>query len=168
VKVLDFGLAKDTRTPIGDGPSETAEGLIPGTPDYMAPEMTLSLPLDGRADLYALGCVAYYMLTGRQVFEAANVFHMISRHLNDVPVPPSQLAGQSVGPELERIILHCLAKSPDARPQTAAELGRALEQVPGPAWDEDHAAEWWRSTESSQAAGMTEQGGDRTSEPASR
>ena len=167
-KVLDFGLAKDTRTKMGGGPSETAEGIISGTPDYMAPEMTLSLPLDGRADIYALGCVAYYMVTGRQVFEAANVFHMISRHLNDQPVPPSRVAGQPIEPGLEQIILRCLAKSPADRPQTAAELAHTLEQVPGPAWDEDHAAEWWRIVASGSAAEVVAQGGERISEPAGR
>jgi serine/threonine-protein kinase len=144
VKVLDFGLVKDTRMGArGEGPAATAEGIIPGTPDYMAPEMTLSQPLDGRADLYALGCVAYYMLTGRQVFEAQNLFHMISRHLNDIPVPPSQVTDRFIEPGLERLVLACLAKNPDDRPPSALELALLLEQVPVEPWDETHAASWW-------------------------
>ncbi|HEX9895615.1 MAG TPA: serine/threonine-protein kinase, partial [Gemmatimonadales bacterium] len=145
VKVLDFGLVKQVDGKGGGQTGATAEGIVPGTPDYMAPEMTMNQRIDGRTDLYAVGCVAYYMLTARPVFEAANVFHMISRHLNEVPVPPSRVAKQPIPPELEQVILACLAKSPEDRPRSATELARALEAVPAEPWGEAQAAEWWRT-----------------------
>ena len=90
VKVLDFGLVK----PIADGNPEhsltTQAGFMVGTPGYMAPEFALSDKVDGRADLYALGCVAYYLLTGQQVFEGDTVMKVMARHLHVAPVPPSQ------------------------------------------------------------------------------
>ena len=90
VKVLDFGLVK----PISDGALEhslaTQAGLVIGTPGYMAPEIALSAKVDGRADLYSLGCVAYYLLTGRQVFEGDTVMQVFAQHLQAVPMPPSQ------------------------------------------------------------------------------
>ena len=91
VKVLDFGLVKSvTATDTWSTSLATAAGLTPGTPAYMAPEMALGEAVDGRADIYALGCVAYYLLTGLLVFEADNALQMIAKHLHDEPVPPSQ------------------------------------------------------------------------------
>jgi serine/threonine-protein kinase len=143
VKVLDFGLVKSVQTRDSDASLATEMGMTPGTPDYMAPETTMGENVDARADLYALGCVGYYLLTGKQVFEAANVFHMIARHLNDRPIPPSERAGIAIPPELERVILACLAKQPDDRPQSAAELGRSLAAIELPPWGEAEAAAWW-------------------------
>ena len=147
VKVLDFGLVKsvDTKERSSDHTAQTAEGITPGTPDYMAPEMTLGNLVDARADIYAVGCVGYFMLTGKVVFEAANVFHMIARHLNDQPVPPSEIAGQPIPRLLEDLILSCLKKSPDERPQSAADLARGLASVPIEPWGEDQAEAWWRA-----------------------
>ena len=148
VKVLDFGLVKsvDTREPRGrEYTAETAEGITPGTPDYMAPEMTLGHAVDARSDLYAVGCVGYFLLTGKPVFEAANVFHMIARHLNDQPAPLAQAASQPVPKLLEDLVLSCLRKNPGDRPQSAADLARALEAVPGEKWGEDQAEAWWRA-----------------------
>ena len=147
VKVLDFGLVKsvDTKQGSSDHTAQTAEGITPGTPDYMAPEMTLGNLVDARADIYAVGCVGYFMLTGKVVFEAANVFHMIARHLNDQPVPPSEIAGQPIPRLLEDLILSCLKKSPDERPQSAADLARGLASVPIEPWGEDQAEAWWRA-----------------------
>jgi serine/threonine-protein kinase len=111
----------------------------------MAPEMTLGNPVDARADIYAVGCVGYFMLTGQPVFQAANVYHMIARHLNDAPAPPSEIAKQPVPRVLEDLILSCLRKSPDQRPQSAADLARGLSAVPGEPWGEDQAEAWWRT-----------------------
>jgi serine/threonine-protein kinase len=149
VKVLDFGLVKaidaQPRQPRQPGQTaRTEEGLVPGTPDYMAPEMTLGNPIDGRADLYAVGCVGYFLLTGKAVFEAANVFHMIARHLNDAPTPPSALARFPLPEQLDRIIMGCLQKRPDDRPRTAAELSVALTGIPIEPWTDADAAQWWR------------------------
>jgi serine/threonine-protein kinase len=149
VKVLDFGLVKsvDTKEKSPDHTAETAEGITPGTPDYMAPEMTLGNAVDARADIYAVGCVGYFMLSGKPVFEAANVFHMIARHLNDEPVPPSQVVRQPVPKLLEDLILSCLKKKPDERPQSAADLARGLAAMPVEPWGEDQAEAWWRARE---------------------
>ena len=114
-----------------------------GTPAYMAPEMALGEAVDGRADIYALGCVAYYLLTGQLVFEAEKAFQMIAKHLQSAPVPPSQRTGQSVSPELERLILKCLAKDPKDRPQSASQLVQALEWIPASPWGEEQAMKWW-------------------------
>src|SRR5262249_29981607 len=93
VKVLDFGLVKAVK-PMAAGPAEnslaTAAGLTPGTPGYMAPELALAEAADGRADLYALGCVGYFLLTGQRVFEGGTALSVIARHIQEKPVPPSQ------------------------------------------------------------------------------
>jgi serine/threonine-protein kinase len=109
----------------------------------MAPEMALGEPVDGRADIYALGCVAYYLLTGHLVFESETVFQMIANHLQTAPIPPSERTDRPVSPELERLVLKCLAKSPNDRPQSAAQLRQALEWIPTSAWGEEQAKEWW-------------------------
>ena len=153
VKVLDFGLVKPVPAAAGTGngnggdPSSlaTAAGLTPGTPAYMAPETSLGDTLDGRADLYALGCVAHYLLTGRLVFEAENAVRLIVMHLQDEPQPPSRSAPFPVPPELDALVLACLAKSPAARPASAAALDRALAAVPvAEPWSEERAAAWWK------------------------
>jgi serine/threonine-protein kinase len=143
VKVLDFGLVK----PIADGNPEhsltTQAGLIIGTPGYMAPEFALSDNVDGRADLYALGCVAYYLLTGQQVFEGETVMQVIGKHLQAVPVPPSQRVPFAISPGLEAVVLACLAKKPEERPHSAAELARRLVAIDLEPWTDVQATEWW-------------------------
>ena len=144
VKVLDFGLVKE----VSSVSPETSMATIPGqmalgTPAYMAPEMALGEPVDGRADIYALGCVAYYLLTGQLVFEAEKAFQMIAKHLQTPPVPPSQRTDQHVSAELEDLILKCLAKDAKHRPQSARELAEALSRVPVTAWGEADATHWW-------------------------
>jgi eukaryotic-like serine/threonine-protein kinase len=123
--------------------------MTPGTPDYMAPEATLGDEVDGRADLYALGCVGYFLLTGKQVFEAANALHAIARHLNDVPIPPSQREGIELPAELERLLLACLAKKPGDRPASASELSDGLVAIALAPWTQAEAAEWWAAREGS-------------------
>jgi serine/threonine protein kinase len=145
VKVLDFGLVKSVSgTPMDDSMA-TAAGLTPGTPAYMAPEMALGETVDGRADLYALGCVAYYLLTGQLVFEAAGGFQMIAKHVQDPPVPPSQRTEMEVAPALDRAVLACLAKRPDDRPESATDLDRMLAEIEIEPWSEDEATQWWRT-----------------------
>jgi serine/threonine-protein kinase len=145
VKVLDFGLVKSVgKKQNGDFDSlATAAGTMPGTPAYMAPEMALGEQVDGRADIYALGCVAYFLLTGRPVFDAELGFQAIARHLNVTPDPPSRHAGTAIPEELDRTILACLAKRPDDRPQTATQLQKLLRQVPGEPWTQEEAVRWW-------------------------
>jgi serine/threonine-protein kinase len=115
-----------------------------GTPAYMAPEMALGENVDGRADLYALGCVAYYLLTGEQVFSGDTVMKVITQHLQAVPVPPSDRTELSIPAPLEHLVLACLAKKPDDRPQTARQLAQSLDAIEGMTWREEEAARWWR------------------------
>src|SRR4051794_17350526 len=119
VKVLDFGLVKSVAAPAGEDSMATAAGLTPGTPAYMAPEMALGEAVDGRADIYALGCVAYYLLTGKLVFEATSAYQLIAKHMQQPPVPPSQRSELEINAELEQVVLACLAKRPEDRPQSA-------------------------------------------------
>ena len=128
VKVLDFGLVRRI-----DGPSEEsltgAAGMTPGTPAYMAPEMAHDRTLDGRADIYSLGCVAYYLLTGRLVFEGDTPLQTILKHLQQEPEPPSRVTDRPIPPALDEVILACLAKRPEDRPPSAAVLSQRLAQV---------------------------------------
>jgi serine/threonine protein kinase len=143
VKVLDFGLVKPVAGPTDEHSLATAAGVTPGTPSYMAPEVALGETVDGRADLYALGCVAYYLLTGALVFEAESGVQMIAKHLRAEPVPPSRRAAQPIPAELERLVLACLAKQPGDRPRSAEALAQALEHVEVAPWDEVQAMQWW-------------------------
>jgi eukaryotic-like serine/threonine-protein kinase len=144
VKVLDFGLVK-TAGANGEHSLATGTDTTPGTPAYMAPEMVLAEQVDGRADLYALGCVAYYLLAGEVVFPAATALQSVARHVSDPPVPPSQRSGIDVPPELERLILALLAKRPQDRPGSATELAAALRALDVPPWTEAHAIVWWKA-----------------------
>jgi len=142
VKVLDFGLVKSAA--VGAAPSlATVEGVIMGTPAYMAPEMALGDDVDGRADLYALGCVAYYLLTGEQVFAGDSVLKVITQHLQRVPVPPSERTELPIPAALERLVLACLAKKPDDRPQTARQLADSLDTIDEMTWGDEDASRWW-------------------------
>jgi len=145
VKVLDFGLVKSVDGPKGDDVVATAAGIAAGTPAYIAPEMAMGQPCDGRADLYALGCVAYFLLTGKLVFESTNGFQLITKHINERPVPPSQKTEMPVDPELDRVVMTCLAKRPDERPATAGELDRMLAEIELEPWSESQAARWWNT-----------------------
>ena len=150
VKVLDFGLVKTA----GGGAAEsmaTIEGAIIGTPAYMAPEMALGDNVDGRADLYALGCVAYYLLTADQVFTGDTVLKVITQHLQAVPVPPSKRTELPIPATLEHLVLACLAKKPEERPQSARQLAQLLDTLPGMTWSEEEAGRWWNQHRPRQA-----------------
>jgi len=142
IKVLDFGLAKSV---VNEEESQlTIQGVATGTPGYIAPEVALGdRAVDRRADLYALGCVAYFMLTGTLVFPDENPVSMALKHVQARPDPPSQRTELRIPADLERIVLHCLEKDPAARPATARDLDGMLGRCDVPAWTEDHAAEWW-------------------------
>ncbi len=149
VKVLDFGLVKPTSVPLAEQSMATAAGLTPGTPAYMAPEMALGEQVDGRADLYALGCVAYYLLTGQLVFEGENLFQVVVKHLQDAPVPPSRRTDRPIPASLDEVVLACLVKDRENRMRSAAELRRALASIDLPVWGGDEAARWWTMTQGS-------------------
>jgi serine/threonine-protein kinase len=142
-KVLDFGLVR-TAGLDGDRSTATIEGVILGTPAYMAPEMAMGGRVDARTDVYALGCVAYYLLTGEQVFTGDTVVSVVTQHVQAPPVPPSQRTELPIPAELERIVLACLAKPPEGRPQSAKDLLDALGLVRAPVWTDEDAHRWWQ------------------------
>jgi serine/threonine-protein kinase len=109
----------------------------------MSPEAALGDTLDGRSDIYALGCVAYWLLTGQPVFEATTGVQMIAKHLRNDPLAPSVRAPYQVPPELDQLVLACLAKRPDERPSTAAELSRTLSAIRVEPWTGEMARAWW-------------------------
>jgi serine/threonine protein kinase len=145
IKVLDFGLVKNTSR--RDTPHLTVTGVTAGTPAYMAPEIaTGEEGIDGRVDVYGLGCVAYFLLTGSLVFDEKTGTAMAMAHVQKTPVPPSRRSEVPVPQQLEEIILRCLAKQPEQRPQSARELNRLLASVRGvPEWTQEDASEWWRT-----------------------
>ncbi len=150
VKVLDFGLVKTSAA--DTTPSKaTVEGVITGTPAYMAPEMVFGDHVDARADLYALGCVAYYLLTGEEVFTGDTAHKLITQHLQAVPVPPSERTGRPIPAALERLVLACLAKQPEERPQSARQLRQSLDAIDGMVWSEEEAGRWWEQHRPSRA-----------------
>jgi len=142
VKVLDFGLVKRS-SQVAELSLGTIEGVIMGTPAYMAPEMALGEHVDGRADLYALGCVAYYLLTGEQVFSGDTVLKVITQHLQAVPRRPTERTDRPIPPALERLVLACLAKKPEDRPRTARQLAESLDTIEVGTWGEAEAGRWW-------------------------
>jgi serine/threonine protein kinase len=142
IKVVDFGLAK----PIVNSEASvlTMEGVATGTPGYMAPEVAMGeLSLDARADVYALGCVAYFLLTGTLVFPDPNPMSMALKHVQSVPDPPSQRTELPIPAALEALIMRCLAKRPADRPADAREVAEVLAAHSGEDWSETDAAEWW-------------------------
>lgn len=144
VKVLDFGIVKTSDGASNDGQLQTAEDVLPGTPAFMAPEQVTGAPLDGRTDLYATGCVAYWLLTGQQVFDAPTPFALFTHHTRSTPVPPSSRSELLIPPALDRLVLACLEKDPAARPQSARELARRLTEIDEePGWSQEQAKEWW-------------------------
>ncbi len=145
VKVLDFGLVKTIDGRAGAATELTAEGIATGTPAFMAPEMAMGRgDVDGRADIYGLGCVGYWLLTGRRVFEAESPLATVVAHVQETPVPPSQRSELPIPAPLEELILACLAKDPAERPQSAAELGAQLAGCPlDPTWSHERARDWW-------------------------
>lgn len=123
VKLLDFGLVEE----LG---SANGTRLVTGTPAYLAPEAIVAPEtLDGRADLYSLGCVAYWLLTGTQVFDGNSIVEVCSHHLHTVPEAPSARGGQSIPADLESIVMRLLAKNPAARFANAEALRAALDAL---------------------------------------
>ena len=144
VKVLDFGLVARLRAPAGPELRLTLPEQAVGTPEFMAPEVVLGQKIDGRTDLYGLGCVAYWLATGRSVFEGSNFYEVISKHLNASPDPPSLHAPNGMPRELDALILRCLAKAPEGRPADALDLARQLAAIPlSEPWRGEHAEAWW-------------------------
>jgi serine/threonine protein kinase len=145
VKVLDFGLVKELDS--ADDSGVTAIGQIVGTPNYMSPEgVSGAAGVGPPADVYAVGAVAYALLTGHHVFVGGSSAAIIGHHLHTAPVPPSERLGRPIDPFLERLVLDCLAKRPEDRP---ADAGAVLELIEtgwkGAAWTQRQAREWWET-----------------------
>lgn len=144
IKVLDFGLVSYSDARSAGRSLITARHTTSGTPAFMAPEVIVEGAVDARADIYALGCVAYYLLTGELVFSAETPMKMFVEHLNSLPVPPSQRSELPIPRELEALVLACLEKEPAHRPQSIDELLRRLDRVSMPAtWTNAAARTWW-------------------------
>ena len=147
VKVLDFGLVKDLQS---DEPNLTQVEAMVGTPFYLAPELIRdAAAFSPASDLYALGGVAYYLLTGHNVFEGASAEEICNMHLHDEPVPPSYRSKQEIPADLEVVVMNCLAKQPRRRPPNAGAMSEMLVQCQEFGnWTRQQAAKWWRENRS--------------------
>jgi serine/threonine-protein kinase len=155
-KIVDFGLVKPL-DPADPDVTAPASRTLTGTPLYMSPEaMTQPEASDPRSDLYALGAVGYFLLTGRPVFESGNVPEVIGHHLHTEPVPPSLRVAQPIPLDVEALVLQCLRKRPEERPESARALREGLRQCAGvPRWTQDDAASWWRAFRARTAESQT-------------
>jgi eukaryotic-like serine/threonine-protein kinase len=142
VKVVDFGLVKT----LAADAAESRSDAITGTPMYLSPEaITTPEAVDERTDIYALGAVAYYLLTGHDVFSGQTVVEVLSRHMLQEPQPPSIHLESPLPSDLERLVLQCLAKRPAERPPSAASLRASLLACQDAArYDRNSALAWWR------------------------
>jgi serine/threonine-protein kinase len=143
VKILDFGMVKSLTSP---HTRDLTRGLrILGTPLYMAPERLRNpTDVDARADIYAVGAVAFFLLTGRKVFEASDDLALTTRILNEEPRRAAEVAPQPIPAELDILVAACLEKKREDRPQRVADLAEAFgalaSELP---WTQREAAEWW-------------------------
>lgn len=145
VKVLDFGLARELEARIDSAGDLTKTGVVVGTPRYMAPESVRGNGrVDARADIYNLGAVAYWMLTGQPIFPDSSSLDLIVDHVKTVPPPPSRVSELPIPEALDRIVARALEKDPADRFQSVSELEAALRAVPlESAWSHERARSWW-------------------------
>jgi serine/threonine protein kinase len=137
VKLLDFGLVKDLN-------ADAVEDKLLGTPQYLAPESIVAPgDVDARTDLYALGALAYYLLTGAAPFLGRSLVEVCSQHLHATPVAPSAMMPHGIPPELERLVLACLEKRQSDRPASAVDLLQRLNRVDIEGWGASEASSWW-------------------------
>jgi serine/threonine-protein kinase len=142
VKVLDFGLVKELAA---QDPALSAVDAVLGTPLYMAPEaITAPERVDARSDLYSLGAIAYLLVTGTPVFSGTTAMEICAKHLHAAPESPSARLGRPVPADLEQIVLACLAKPPEARPESAEALRARLDACASAGtWRANDADAWW-------------------------
>jgi serine/threonine-protein kinase len=155
IKVLDFGLVKSRGEAESGDVKLTAEDAVSGTPGYMAPEQIVGdRPLDERVDIYALGCLAYWLVTGELVFRGATVMETMVQHVRERPIPPSERTELDIPASLENVILRCLEKDPVNRPQSSDQLSQLLRacEVNAP-WTHERARDWWNTHAPSGTAG---------------
>jgi hypothetical protein len=166
VKVLDFGLVKALDEE--RNANSTSAGSLTGTPQYMSPESIQNpTAVDARADIYAVGAVGYFLLTGTPVFQGQSVVELCNMHVNQTPQSPSERLGKPISKELEHAILSCLDKSRAKRPQTARDLSQLLSRSPeANHWSLEDADRWWSQHEREQgvAAGRSLAGSSSRSE----
>ncbi len=145
IKVLDFGLVKSQGDLHHDLTDLTVAFSVAGTPAFMSPEQVAAdQPLDGRSDIYAIGCLAYWLVTGQFVFSGRTVMDTILQHRQAEPVPPSERTELQIPHGFDRLILDCLAKRPDERPATIDDVAKRLEGIDtGATWSPERAARWW-------------------------
>lgn len=153
LKIVDFGLAKMVDLGKADGHGDTIESSAPttikGTPAYMSPEQCLANPVDARSDIYSLGCVLYYLLTGKPIFQDDSWVKVVVQHTNQLPEAPTVHIAD-IPQDLEAVVLRCLAKSPGDRYRDAEELEEALLAcADAGSWTRVDAAAWWEGKESS-------------------
>jgi len=165
VKVLDFGLVRDYRN--GDAAAATvADHLIEGTPWFMPPEAIQGpAAADPRSDLYSLGGVGYFLLTGAYIFDAENIAEIHEKQIHAAPIPPTQRTTNPISPEMEQLILGCLAKDMNLRPPSAAALRASLLATPcAAAWTPEERLAWWNAYEQ-RPAGTPAEAAPDTSKP---
>ena len=143
LKVLDFGVV--SRHGQESNGSITATGMVLGTPAFLAPELVSGAgSFDGRADIYALGCVAFWMLTGRVPFEARDAISLLRHHSTTAPVPPSTMSEQAIPSDVDALVLECLSKEPSLRPPNVDVLRDRLSRLSiAQHWDQRSARAWW-------------------------
>ncbi len=149
VKVLDFGLVHEYRAGNHERLNENGERVVEGTPWFTPPEAILqTAPVDPRSDVYALGALGYFLLTGQYIFDAETAGEIHEKQLASAPIPPRQRTANPISPEIEEILLCCLEKDPARRPQTAGELRNRLLASPAAAeWTLESRTAWWESQE---------------------
>jgi serine/threonine protein kinase len=145
VKVLDFGLVRTVASPEETTPHTGDTEIFVGTPNYMSPEAVEdSANTDARSDLYSVGVVGYYLLTGQGVFDGSTLAEICRKRLEETPLPPSIRIGRPICPHLEASILRCLEREPANRPQSAHELIALLAASPRIAdWNVEQRSAWW-------------------------
>jgi eukaryotic-like serine/threonine-protein kinase len=152
-KLLDFGLVKHVGLPSGDDARLTMEGTVAGTPAYMSPEQAGgSDTADARTDIYSLGAVAYFLLTGRPPFTNRSAAQVMAAHIYETPAPVTAYRPEA-GAALDAIVRKCLAKKPADRYADARTLQRELEEYGGEIWTQREAEDWWRARESTVPVG---------------
>ncbi len=165
VKVLDFGLVQEYRAEVNSPEVEASRHVIEGTPWFTPPEAIHgAAPVDPRSDLYSLGALGYYLLTGQYIFDADSVAEIHEKQLNAAPIPPSARLGSPVSAELEQLLLQCLAKAPADRPASATDLRLRLAACTAAAnWPVTARCAWWEAYEQQPALPPT--GAPDTSTP---
>ncbi len=166
VKVLDFGLVREFRADEAEPMAADSEQMIEGTPWFMPPEAIAgSAQIDPRSDLYSLGALGYFLLTGQYIFDAETVGEIHEKQLHADPIPPSQRTAQPISAEMEQLLLCCLAKEPSARPQSANDLRtRLLACATAGNWPVSARVAWWE-TYQHQPASTADAAAPQTSTP---